>query len=601
MEFLLQDAPRFLFFTGKGGVGKTSLACATSLALADAGKRVLLISTDPASNLDEVLETALGGTPHPVRGAPRLHALNIDPEEAAEAYRERIVGPSRGLLPEAAVARIEEQLSGACTTEIASFNEFSLLIGDEERVKQYDHVVLDTAPTGHTLRLLNLPAAWHDFIAQNQTGSSCLGPLSGLQAQRDVYERAAHTLTDGRRTALVLVARADQASLKEAARAGDELRTLGIAHQHLIVNAVFEPQNADDPLARAWREESRAALDAMPPTLQALPRAEVPFYPVGAIGIERLRALVKPPLRHEDRQTRPSPATQPTLPLIPGFADLVEDLSSVGRGVVLAMGKGGVGKTTVAVSLARALAGRGHTVLLSTTDPADHVSDALGDVPPNLEIHAIDPKEETRRHVEQVLATTGAGLDTDARALLEEELRSPCIEEIAVFTAFAKAVAQGEDRIVVMDTAPTGHTLLLLDTTEAYHREVARTGSELPEAVRQLLPRLRDPDYTRVLLVTLPEATPVHEAAFLQKDLIRAGLQPHAWVINQSLAAAESTDELLRAKARFEAPFIQDVVEKHARGPAYLIPWSVAARHGFLAPAFGWGPPSSCHLHLPLP
>lgn len=549
---------RFLFFTGKGGVGKTSMACATSVALADSGKRVLLISTDPASNLDEVLETKLSSKPTAVADVAGLFAMNINPDEAAAAYRERIVGPYRGVLPAAALASIEEQLSGACTTEIACFNEFSRIIGDPNAVSAFDHVVLDTAPTGHTLRLLNLPAAWSDFIAENKVDSSCLGPLAGLDAQKKIYNQAVQTLKDPSQTTLVLVARADEASLHEAARAGSELREQGLTNQRLIINAIFRATHPSDPLAAALEKANQQALEAMPATFRSLPCMEVPFRPVGAVGLKQIRDLI----HNNDTTAHPASEAGAAAPALQAddIEALVAELANAGQGVIMTMGKGGVGKTTLAANIARQLASRGHSVLLATTDPADHISGQFQDLPPNLTVGAIDPKKETQKHVAHVLATTGATLDAEARALLEEELRSPCIEEIAVFTAFAKAVAKGTEQFVVLDTAPTGHTLLLLDTTESYHREVSRNTSELSNEVRELLPRLRDPAFTRVLIVTLAEATPVHEAAALQEDLRRAQIEPWGWAINRTFYGLQSDDPLITAKQHHELPYLQEVI-----------------------------------------
>ena len=569
MNALLEAAPRFLFFTGKGGVGKTSMACATAVALAGAGKRVLLISTDPASNLDEVLETPLGQSPRGVTGVAGLDAMNIDPEEAARAYRERIVAPYRGILPDAAVTSIEEQLSGACTVEIASFNEFTRIIGHEEEIAGYDNVILDTAPTGHTLRLLSLPAAWNDFIANNKTGSSCLGPLAGLKDQRLIYEKAVGTLNDPRLTLLVLVTRAETSAIKEAARASAELAGLGIRNQHLIVNGVFKATDADDPVASAFEQRGRAALDLIPEILADLPRTSIPFHPKGFLGTQALRGVF-------DARVAQVPdgdvCAIVSLPFIEDLNELVDRLAVNGSGVIMTMGKGGVGKTTLAAAIAIELARRRFSTHLSTTDPAAHVSEAVGESYHNLSVSRIDPAAETRSHIERIMATTGSKLDEEGRTLLEEELRSPCTEEVAVFQAFARIVAEGKDRFVVLDTAPTGHTLLLLDATEAYHREVLRSSSALPEAVRELLPRLRDSDYTKVLLVTLPEATPVHEAGQLQNDLRRAGIEPYAWVINQSFAAAAPSDLMLRVRAEREVRYIGEVTGELA-GYAVIVPW----------------------------
>ena len=548
---------RILFFTGKGGVGKTSSACATAIELADAGRRVLLVSTDPASNLDEVLGVTLSSTPTAVPGVPGLSALNIDPMRAAEAYRERVVGPYRGVLPEAAVASIEEQLSGACTVEIAAFDEFSKLLGDPGTTRDFDHVIFDTAPTGHTLRLLELPAAWSTFIDANVGGTSCLGPLSGLQAQQALYAASHAALRDGNTTTLVLVARPEEPSLREAERTRAELATLGMQHVQLILNGLFTASDRSDPIAVSMDARARHAVDSMPEGLRVLPRTEIPLLPFGLVGIDALRRMradgLNEPMEDESLDA------------------LVTDIARFGSGVVMTMGKGGVGKTTIAVRVATQLARGGARVLLTTTDPAAHVEAAATERPATLQVTRIDPAVETRRYTEEVLATAGDGLDAQGRALLEEDLRSPCTEEIAVFRAFAEAVAHGEEQFVVIDTAPTGHTLLLLDAAEAYHREVLRKCSGTPEAVQRLLPRLRDPRFTHVLLVTLPEATPIHEAMQLERDLARADIHPYAWVVNQCLSPLSVTDPVLRARRRQEAAHLAEVA-RHA-GRLVIEPW----------------------------
>ncbi len=576
MNGFLLNAPRFLFFTGKGGVGKTTLACASAVALAGMERRVLLISTDPASNLDEVLETELGQTPLPIHGVPNLDAMNIDPEAAAKEYRERIVGPYRGVLPDASVASIEEQLSGACTVEIASFNEFARLIGDEAAIKGYDHVILDTAPTGHTLRLLSLPAAWNDFIADNKTGSSCLGPLAGLKEQRATYEKAVGVLNDPQRTLLVLVSRAEESALKEATRASSDLATLGMKNQFLIVNGVFHTTDKNDPVALAFEQRGKTALAGMPAPLRDLPRLQTGFKAKGCIGLAALRTAF-------DSQVPTNGYSKIKhnldLPEYPKLDELIEKISLTRTGAVMTMGKGGVGKTTLAAAIAVGLADRGHTVHLTTTDPAAHIEEALSGTHGNLTVGRIDPAAETRAHVKNVLIAAKGKLDAEALELLEEELRSPCTEEVAVFQSFAREIARGQDGFVVLDTAPTGHTLLLLDATEAYHREVLRSNSELSSEVRQLLPRLRDPDFTRIFLITLPEATPVHEAAQLQADLRRAHIEPFAWVINQSFAATGSKDPGLMEKAESELRYINEVVQQHATKIA-IVPWLAVEPRG---------------------
>ena len=570
MSELVENPTRILFFTGKGGAGKTSAACAAAIGLADSGKRVLLISTDPASNLDEVLGVRLTTTAQPVPGLAQLSALNVDPERAAHEYRERVVGPYRGVLPAAALTSIEEQLSGACTVEIAAFDEFSKLLADGVATAEFEHVIFDTAPTGHTLRLLALPSAWSSFIDESVGGTSCLGPLAGLRGQLAQYAAAEAKLRDGTQTTLVLVARPEPASLREAARSYDELRQLGLANFQLIVNGFPETFAANDATAVAMAARARAALNALPASLRELRSVRLPLQPSALVGIAALRGMSRlGPI--DDAALLP----QSSLKLRhESFEELVDELAAPGHGVIMTMGKGGVGKTTVAVLVAAALARRGFKVTLTTTDPAAHVADAareLGVDAGALEITRIDPTLVTRDYVEQVLATAGNGLDAPGCALLEEDLRSPCTEEIAVFRAFADTVATAEGRFVVIDTAPTGHTLLLLDATESYHREVSKRPSGSPEAVQQLLPRLRDPRFTRVLLVTLPEATPVHEAVQLERDLVRAEIEPFGWVVNQTLTPLELTDPLLCARRASEAKYLREVGEHAPR--LLLVPW----------------------------
>ncbi|MGC2458260.1 MAG: arsenical pump-driving ATPase [Gallionellaceae bacterium] len=567
---LSEARTRYLFFTGKGGVGKTSLSCATGLALADAGKHVLVVSTDPASNLDEVLGTQLSSTPTLITGTSELYALNIDPEAAAREYRERMVAPYRGILPAAAIASMEEQLSGACTVEIAAFDEFSKLLGDASATSDFDHVIFDTAPTGHTLRLLTLPSAWSNFLESSPGGASCLGPLAGLEKQKELYAATVARLSDPALTSVILVSRPEAAALREAERTRAELASLGVTNQHLALNGVFSAAIPGDAVADAMTRRSFAALAAMPVGLEHLPGSTTPFVPRGTVGLDALRDLTNPKLVMNVVNVTPSANEQIQLP--PSLASLVGGLEANGRGVIMTMGKGGVGKTAVAAAIALALVRRGHAVHLSTTDPAAHIAEAVAGNIARLTVDRIDPAREVTRYTEELLARAAPKLDEAGRALLEEDLRSPCTEEIAVFRAFAEIVAKGSDGFVVLDTAPTGHTLLLLDAAEAFHREVLRTQGDMPQSVVELLPRLRDPNYTRILIVTLPEATPVHEAQRLQEDLARAGISPYAWVINQSLFASHTRDPILNQRGNHEVPFIRRVSSELSKRTA-LVPW----------------------------
>lgn len=565
MKFL-DHAPRFLFFTGKGGVGKTSIACATAIHLADAGKQVLLVSTDPASNVAQVFDVAIGNHITAIAAVPRLAALEIDPQAAAEAYRDRIVAPVRGLLPATVVNAIEEQLSGACTTEIAAFDEFTALLTDHTLTADYDHVVFDTAPTGHTIRLLQLPGAWSGFLEAGKGDASCLGPLAGLEKHKQQYKAAVAALADPALTRLVLVARAQLGALRELARTHVELAAVGLSEQYLVINGLMPAAEAPlDPLAAAIYAREQAAMAALPATLRALPCDLLSLKPFDLVGLAPLRALFDI-ATEANNLLHTAPAAGLNAPTL---SALVDDIARDGRGLVMLMGKGGVGKTTLAATIAVELARRGLPVHLSTSDPAAHLYDTVAGALPNLEVSRIDPAFETARYREQVLATKGAQLDAAGRAMLEEDLRSPCTEEIAVFQAFSKVIAEAGTRFVVMDTAPTGHTLLLLDATGAYHREVTRQASASDGTLTTPMTQLRDPTRTKVLLVTLAEQTPVLEAAHLQSDLRRAGIEPWAWIINNSVAASHPVSPLLQRRARNELREITEVASRYA--PRYAV------------------------------
>ncbi|MGD6963983.1 arsenical pump-driving ATPase [Fictibacillus phosphorivorans] len=560
----------FLFFTGKGGVGKTSTACATAVTLADSKKKVLLVSTDPASNLQDVLGIELSNKPSAVPDVPYLFACNLDPEKAAHDYREKVIGPYRGKLPDSVVATMEEQLSGACTVEIAAFDEFTSLLSDPSIVKEYDHILFDTAPTGHTLRLLQLPTAWNGFLNENTHGASCLGPLSGLAEKKGLYENTMNALSNSNQTTLFLVSRPDGSSLSEADRASKELKEIGIHNQALIINGLLHKPTTADETAIAFYQRQQQALKQVSSGLKQMMSYSLPYVAYSLTGIKNLRYLfnnytVSPSSLDVSRETELE---------LPDLSAVVRNFSEKKSKVIFTMGKGGVGKTTVASAIAVGLVEKGHKVHLTTTDPAAHLVNTFQDSNNNelLSISSIDPRDEVEKYKHEVLSAAKENLDEDGLAYLEEDLNSPCTEEIAIFRAFADVVARSEEEVVVIDTAPTGHTLLLLDAAQSYHKELSRSTGEIPESVKNLLPRLRNPEETDVVIVTLGEATPVLEAHRLQEDLKRASIEPSWWVVNQSLFASQTTDPVLYGKAMSEVEWILKVKNELAPQSA-IIPW----------------------------
>jgi len=553
---------KYLFFTGKGGVGKTSIACAVAVNLADMGKKVLLVSTDPASNLQDVFATELTGHGVTISGVPGLIVANLDPEEAAREYRERVLEPYRGKLPDSVIANMEEQLSGSCTVEIAAFDQFSHFITDQSTEKTYDHIIFDTAPTGHTLRMLQLPSAWSNFISQQTHGASCLGQLAGLEEKKDMYKEAVANLADQAKTTLVLVAKPERTPLLEAERSSHELSELGINNQLLIINAVLG--SASDDLSRKIMAEQQEALQNMPAGLKKYAAYTLPLRSYNILGLNRIRSFFT-----SDDYTPGYDQTE-LLDLRP-IGALINDLSGSGKKVIFVMGKGGVGKTTVAASIALALARQGAKVHLTSTDPADHLRYAIENTPNITQSH-IDEREELSRYQNEVIAKARETMSEDDLEYIKEDLRSPCTQEIAVFRAFAEVVDKAEDQVVVIDTAPTGHTLLLLDATQSYHREVQRTKGEIPPAVQKLLPRLRDIAQADVVIVTLSEATPVWEAQRLREELQRAGIHNKWWVVNQCLCLTPTQDPMLKARAEAEKPWLAKI--KEISGDNYVaIPW----------------------------
>lgn len=557
------DLTKYLFYTGKGGVGKTSSACATAVTLADSGKKVLLISTDPASNLQDVFNTELNNKGVQIKEVPNLVVANLDPIQAAAEYRESVITPYRGLMPESVIKNMEEQLSGSCTVEIAAFNEFSNFITDKTTEKEYDHIIFDTAPTGHTLRMLQLPSAWSNFISESTHGASCLGQLSGLEEKKDVYKKTVETLSNGSLTTLILVTRPEVGPIEEAKRASMELSDIGVINQVLVINGLFTEY--DDEISGSFYNKQQKALLNMPKEFKNVATYFIPLRAYNITGIENVRSFLT-----EDKLILNGEKIKAGS--LKGLKDIIDELYNTNKKVIFTMGKGGVGKTTIAAAIALGLAKKGKKVHLTTTDPAAHLDFVIKEQS-GITMSHIDEKEVLKKYQDEVLSKAKETMSEDDIAYVEEDLRSPCTQEIAVFRAFADIVEKAEDQVVVVDTAPTGHTLLLLESTQSYNQEISRTQGDIPESAKKLLPRLKNSAETEVVIVTLPEATPVYEAKRLEEDLKRANIFTNWWVINSSLYKTMTTNKLLSAKASNEIEWINNVW-KHSKGKFAVIGWS---------------------------
>ncbi len=557
---------QYIFFTGKGGVGKTSVACATAVGLADNGHKVLLISTDPASNLQDVFNMPLDNKVTVIKEVPNLTVINLDPEQAAQEYKESVISPFRGKLPESVIANMEEQLSGSCTVEIAAFNEFSDVITNEDKRKDYDYIIFDTAPTGHTLRMLQLPSAWDTFIAENTTGASCLGQLSGLEDRKEIYKQAVATLSDGSKTTLYLVSRPDDTPLKEVERSSTELIDLNIKAQRLIINGVLESYDDSDSISRQLYQRQQKALKNRPDALFQIPTTYVPLRSYNMTGMDNIRNMLITDVALAEVNQR-----QVNTNDFQSLDSLIEDLYQSKKRVIFTMGKGGVGKTTIAATIARGLATKGVKVHLSTTDPANHL-DYVNTKVEGITVSHIDEKAVLEAYQKNILDKARETMGDADLSYIEEDLRSPCTQEIAVFNAFAEIVAKADNEVIVIDTAPTGHTLLLLDATQSYHHEVERTQGNISPAVQNLLPRLRNEKETEVVIVTLPETTPVYEAQRLQQDLQRAGIKNKWWVVNSSMLLTDTQNPFLKAKAQSEIQWIEKV-DEISNGNFVVVSW----------------------------
>jgi arsenite-transporting ATPase len=589
---------RYTFFSGKGGVGKTTMACATAVQWAEQGLRTLIVTTDPASNLADVFEQPIGHGVVAISAVPNLFAMEIDGDRATDEYKERALAPLRAAFPPEMVRVMEEQMSGPCTSEVAAFDCFTDVIdGAREHDRRFDALIFDTAPTGHTLRLLELPAEWSRVIGASAEsgGQTCIGPAAAIEASKLKYDRALAVLRSSDLTRVVFVLQPEDTSIKETQRSMTELRHLGIQSFEIIVNGVIPPEEDGNPLFAARRRMQSGYLDRIKCEL-AIPERRVPLLDNEVKGIGRLRVIAR--LLFE-----PAPAPARALVEDRGVPVVVRGVRASAEAVARVLpngqsrtlffaGKGGVGKTTASCVTAVWLARRGLKTLLVTTDPAAHIGDTLGvavggdaaPIPglPKLWAAKVDAKAAADAYRARILEDArNRGRSEDSIRAMAEELDSPCTEEMAAFDRFLDFAAQADWQAIVFDTAPTGHTLRLLELPIDWSKQIdikifATVESTAADDVAKrrfasVIEMMRDPARSTFVFVMYPESTPVLEAHRAAQELASLGIHTGLVVANQVLSDEAVTTPFGRSRRAMQEKYLAEIADRF-RVPVVRIP-----------------------------
>jgi arsenite-transporting ATPase len=584
----------FIFFSGKGGVGKTSMACTHAVRYADQGKRTLIVTTDPASNLADVFEQPIGHHITPIAGVPNLFAMEIDPDRATQEYIDRAMAPIRAAFPPQMVQVMEEQMSGPCTAEVAAFDRFTdFLDMPAENGKAFDVVIFDTAPTGHTIRLLELPAEWSQSIdaASAGSGQTCLGPAAAIQDAKMKYERALAAMRQSSQTTFVFVLHPEAISIKETRRAIGELRKLDITNYRLIVNGIIPSEGAQNSLFAARAEMQARYLTEIEASLP-YPKQRMSLLAGEIKGVERLRRVgnaffdgIKTDLQLEDYGERSSyPGVENTASATHSNPQLLNLLVPNGhRRTLFFAGKGGVGKTVASCITAVWLARQGYKTLLLTTDPAAHLGDVLGvsvgaDPAPvpgaeNLWAVNIDAKAAAETYKARILDDARQrGRPESAIQVMAEELDSPCTEEMAAFDKFIEYASQDGWQAVVFDTAPTGHTLRLLELPMDWSKQIdvkifASVDTTAADDVAKqrfgkVIEMMRDPQQSAFAFVMYPESTPILEAWRAAEELSTVGIRPGLVVANMVIPPEQTTTPFARSRRLMQEKYLVEITER---------------------------------------
>ncbi len=586
-------ATQYLFFSGKGGVGKTTMACATAVHEADAGRKTLIVTTDPASNLADVFEQPIGHHVVPIAGVANLFAMEIDPDKATEEYRERILGPFRAAMPEEVTKVLEEQFRSPCTTEIASFDRFVDFMDEDG----FDTVIFDTAPTGHTIRLLELPVDWSQFISESAKGAgqTCMGPVQAIQESKDKYDRAIRLLSDAGRTRFIFVLQPEQTAIFETERSANELRSIGVHSQEIIINGILPTEVCDEPLFRARFDMQQRHLAEIAVRF-SVPTRRIYLRDIEVKGLASLRQMALS-LAGIEPSTMAAPGTdgsphQANLNTLSAreLKQLLTPANGAGK-MIFFTGKGGVGKTSMSCIAAIHFSGLGYKTLLLTTDPAAHLGQVLdvpvGDHPapipsvPNLWATRIDPKKATGEYKAKVIEDARKRYSADMLAAMREELDSPCTEEMAVFDKFTEYANSKDFEVIVFDTAPTGHTLRLLELPFDYSEQVemmvttAKESGDIRAQTRarfeNIIFRLKDPKQSVFVSVVYPESTPVIEAYRAMLDLKDTGIPTQLVVANQVIPANHSTNAFFGSRRAMQVKYLNEIQSRFGT-PVLIMP-----------------------------
>ena len=577
---------QYIFFSGKGGVGKTSMACTHAVRFADEGKRTLIVTTDPASNLADVFEQEIGHFVTSIAGVPNLSAMEIDPDQATQEYIDKAMAPIRTEFPAQMVQVIEEQMSGPCTAEVAAFDRFiDFLDIPSQNGNAYDVVIFDTAPTGHTIRLLELPAEWSDSIESANAGSgqTCIGPAAAIQDAKHKYERAMAVLRDASHTTFIFVLHPEEIAIRETHRAIGELRKLDIENFQLIINGIIPTDGAQNPLFAARADFQSLYLTQIKHEFD-IPQQRMALLADEIMGVKGLRMVGniffdgKSDIENLGHLKHP-----PSISRLSTFQPSSIQPRNGNRHTLFFAGKGGVGKTVASCITAVWLARQGFKTLLLTTDPAAHLSDVLdvpvGDDPTpvdrlsNLWVVNIDPKAAAGAYKERILSEARQrGRPENAIKVMEEELNSPCTEEMAAFDQFIDYASQEDWQIVVFDTAPTGHTLRLLELPVDWSRQIdvkvfasvdsAAADDVAKQHFQQVIEMMRDPLQSTFAFVMYPESTPILEAWRASKELETIGIQAGMVVANYVIPPEQVTTSFVQSRRTMQEKYLTEIAER---------------------------------------